>query len=130
LYADVNSGPFMIGARYTTSLQRFNMLDLPKNGIATSTTGAKPWAAGVQAGYGFDAWGKSQNIYLGYQTTREAAGLLLPKYRYLVGYGIELFGKGTNVAIEWDHDKAFSAGNGGNGNSYNLVSIRTGFKFG
>ncbi len=130
LYADLNSGPFVIGARYTTALQRFSQLDLPKNGTATSTSGAKPWAAGVQAGYGFDAWGKSQNIYLGYQASRESAGLLLPKDRYLLGYGVELFGKGTNVGLEWDHDMAFSRGNGGNGNSSNLVTVRTSVKFG
>jgi hypothetical protein len=129
-YFDLNSGPFMVGLRYTTAVQRFSMLDAPKNFMATSTTGAKPWAAGIQAGYGFEAWGKSQNIYLGYQTSREAASLLLPKYRYLVGYGVDLFGKNTTVAIEWDHDKAFSTSNGGNGSSYNLVTIRTGFKFG
>ena len=71
LYGDVNSGPFMLSARWTTAVQRFNVLDLPKNGVADYTgivlnptaTGAKPWAAGIQAGYGFDAWGKNQNVF-------------------------------------------------------------------
>jgi hypothetical protein len=130
LYADVNSGPFVIGARYTTALQRFNILDLPKDGEAVSTTGAKPWAAGIQAGYGFEAWGRNQNVYLGYQASRQAGALELPKYRWLVGYGVELFGKNTNVGIEWDHDKDYSTGTGGNNNSTNLVSLRAGVKFG
>lgn len=130
LYADVNSGPFTLGARYTTALQRFNILDLPKNGLATSTTGAKPWAAGIQAGYGFDAWGKNQNIYVGYQASREAAGLGLPKSRWVLGYGIDVFGKNTNVGIEWDHDQAFSLANGGTNNNTNLVSVRSSVKFG
>ncbi len=50
----------------------------------------KPWAAGLQAGYGFDVWGKSQNVYLGYQASRETAGLNLPKNRWLAGYGIDI----------------------------------------
>ncbi len=129
-YADVNIGPFVIGARYVTALQRFKLLDLPKNGTAFSTKGAKPWAAGGSAGYGFDAWGKNQNVYLGYQASNQSAGLELPKYRWLIGYGIEIFGKNTDVGIEWDHDKAFSVSNGGTGNSYNIVTVRTSVKFG
>lgn len=132
-YADVNSGPFVLGARYTTALQRFNMTDLPKDGdpaVATSTTGAKPWAAGIQAGYGFDAWGKDQNIYLGYQASGEAAGLLIPEDRWVLGYGIDLFGKNTSVGAEWDRDLAYSVSNGGTGNNTNLVSLRVAAKFG
>ncbi len=133
-YADVNSGPFTLGARYTAALQRFNQTDLGKNGnnpaIATSNTGAKPWAAGIQAGYGFDAWGKDQNIYVGYQAARETAGMLTPEARWVLGYGIEMFGKNTNLGIEWDRDLAYSQSNGGTGNNTNLVSVRSSVKFG
>jgi hypothetical protein len=129
-YADVNSGPFTVGARYTTALQRFNQTDLPKNGMATSTTGAKPWAAGITAGYAFEAACKNQNVYLGYQASREAAGLGMPKSRWLVGYGIDVFGKNTNVGVEWDHDMAYSTSNGGTNNNTNLVSVRSSVKFG
>lgn len=129
-YADVNVGPFVIGGRYTHALQRFNILDLPKNGTTTtSTQGAVPWAAGLQAAYGFEGWGRNQSVYLGYQTSRQAGGLLLPKYRWLAGYGVDMFGKNTNVGVEWDHDKAYSAGQGGNGNTYNLISLRAAVKF-
>lgn len=128
-YADVNSGPFTLGGRYTTALERFNMADLPKNGTATSTTGAKPWAAGVQAGYGFDAWGKNQNLYVGYQASREAAGLLLPEARWILGYGIDLFGKNTSVGAEWDRDIAYDRNDGGIGDNTNLVSLRFAVKF-
>lgn len=147
LYGDVNYGPFMGAIRYTQAVQRFNVLDMTKNGNADLTaasaaigsgaavtplataTGAKPWAAGIQAGYGFDAWSMSQNVYLGYQASREAAGLNLPKSRWLVGYGIDVL-KDTNVAAEWDHDNQFNASNGGLGNSTNLVSLRASVKFG
>src|SRR3990167_4314608 len=134
-YADVNSGPFSLGARYTTALQRFNVTDLSQNGNATgfptnSTGGAKPWAAGITGGYGFEGWNRSQNVYLGYQASRQAAGLNLPKDRWMVGYGIDAFGKNTNVGIEWDHDVAYNTTSGGTGNNTNLVSVRAGVKFG
>lgn len=139
LYGDINSGPFILNGRYTTALQRFNPNDIPENGIAdvTGTTvnpaasGAKPWAAGIQAGYGFEGWGRDQNVYLGYQTSRQAAGIDLPKSRWLVGYGVNAFGKNTNIGIEWDHDQAYSTSDGGgSSNNTNLVSVRTAVKFG
>ena len=147
LYGDVNYGPFMLAARYTQATQQFNVNDLTKYGSANvnnplgiigngfgpivpivGASGAKPWAAGIQAGYGFDVWGKSQNVYLGYQASREAAGLNMPKGRWLAGYGIDVV-KDTSLAIEWDHDQQFSISNGGTGNTTNLVSIRASAKF-
>jgi hypothetical protein len=130
VYGDINSGPFTLGARYTSALTRFSILDLPKNGVTPSARGGKPWAAGVQAGYGFDAWGKNNNVYVGYQASNEAVGLGLPKSRWLAGFGLDVFGKNTNVGLEWDHDSAYNVSNGGTGNNYNLVSVRTSVKFG
>lgn len=138
-YGDINFGPFILNGRYTTALQRFSPLDIPENGIFDTTggvvnptaSGAKPWAAGINAGYGFEGWGRDQNIYLGYQASREAAGIDLPKSRWQVGYGINVFGKNTNVGIEWDHDQAYSTGDGGgSSNNTNLVSVRSSVKFG
>ncbi len=143
LYGDVNSGPFMIGARFVGTAG-FNPGDLPQDGIAgvnggqlitrtvsgplTTQGGAKPWAAGVQAGYGFDAWGKNQNIYVGYQGSSQAAGLDLPRSRWLAGYNVDVW-KSTMLGIEWDHDNAYSASDGGSGNTTNLVSLRAGVNF-
>jgi len=136
-YADINTGPFSLAGRYTSALEKFNVLDAPKNlssalsSIAgTGGTGAKPWAAGLTAAYAFDAWCKSQSIYLGYQASGQAAYLTLPKSRWMLGYGVELFGKGTSVGIEWDHDNAYSNSNGGNNNNTNLVSVRSSVAFG
>jgi len=147
VYADVNSGPFSLSARYTAAVQRFNSMDLTKNGFAdltagsfaigsgaqvtpmVSASGAKPWAAGITGAYGFNAWCKNQSIYLGYQASREAAGINLPKSRWLAGYGLEMW-KNTNFGLEWDHDMGYSASRGGNGDSSNLVTIRTAVKFG
>lgn len=142
LYGDLNSGPFSVGARYIAA-NRFSALDLPKNGVAdlvggtiagapttiAGATGAKPWAAGLQAGYGFNAWDKNQNVYLGYQTSREAAGLDLPKDRWLAGYDVDMW-KSTDLGIEWDHDMAYNLSQGGTGKNTNLVSLRAGVKFG
>lgn len=136
-YVDVNSGPFVINARYVTALQRFNVFDLPKNGLAdlaagvpvVAAQGARPWSAGVQAAYGFDFSGYAQNIYVGYQASNEAAGLMVPKNRWLIGYGADIL-KNTSVAVEWDHDNAYSVGNGGSGNNTNLVTLRAAVKFG
>lgn len=143
-YADVNSGPFVLGARYTTALSRFNVLDLPQNGLAAinpvttapfvDQRGARPWAFGIDAGMCFEnffGWGcgGKNKIYVGYQTTREAAGLLLPRHRYLVGASMDIW-KYTTLGAEWDHDNAYNVASGGLGRSTNLVSLRAGVKFG
>ena len=124
VYGDVSTGPFTIGARYTASVQRFNKSDLPKDANNT-THGAKPWSAGLQAGFGFDAFGKNNNVFVGYQSSSEAQSLGLPKSRWLAGYDVNVFGRNTDIGIEWDHDSAYSTGSGGTGNHYNLVTIRS-----
>lgn len=137
-YADINAGPFTLGARYTTATQRFNRFDLSENGIAdrsagllqVNAEGAKPWAAGLQAGFGFDnIFDRNQTLYVGYQTSREAAGISLPENRWLAGYNIDIV-RNTNLGIEWDHDRAYSVAHGGTGNNTNLVSLRAAVQFG
>ncbi len=140
VYGDVNYGPFSLDVKWTGAVQRFNPMDLPKDGVAdeiaddvisADASGAKPWAVGVQAGYSFEAFGcRNNNIYLGYQASRESSGIGLPKDRWLGGYAIDLFGKNTIAAVEWDHDIGYSVSNGGNGESTNLVSLRVGVQFG
>lgn len=138
VYGDINAGPFSLGVRYTTATQRFNALDLPKNGIADTTngivnidaSGAKPWAVGAQAGYAFNNFFyRDQTVYVGYQQSGQAAGISLPKNRWLAGYTIEAV-QNTSLGIEWDHDTAYSVSNGGTGNTTNLVSLRGAVQFG
>jgi hypothetical protein len=128
-YADVNSGPFSIGARYTTSIQSFNPHDLSTQYNNANAAGARPWAADVTAGYGFNAMTKNQNVYLGYQTSNNAVNLALPKNRWLVGYNVDMW-KYTNLGVEFAHDTAYSSGNGGSGNSSNTIGARASVKFG
>lgn len=138
-YADVNSGPYSLAARYTTAVQRFNFNDMPKNGVfdliaedvvSPFASGAKPWAAGLTAGYDFEFWGcRNNNLYLGYQASGQAAGLGLPKSRWQAGYGIEVW-RNTDFTLEYDHDDAYSVTRGGNGNDdYNLITLRASVKF-
>jgi hypothetical protein len=134
VYADVNSGPFNISGRYTTSIQRFNPTDLSTQGgklgaNAMAESGARPWAADLTAGYGYNAMGKNQNVYVGYQTSNNAVNLLLPKNRWLVGFGVDMW-KNTNLGLEVAHDTAYSSGNGGTGSSNNTIGARASVKFG
>lgn len=158
-YGDVNSGPFSLGLRYTTAMSRFDRRDLPNyrpfsfsglslnNAFLSPTyptrhhSGAKPWAAGIQAAYTYNAWCKNQNLFLGYQTSKQAAGIGLPKTRWLAGYGIDLC-KNTGFGLEWDHDTAYGNGRRSRTNFFNtrrhqntnrtsdLVSLRADVKFG
>jgi len=138
LYSDVNAGPFAFNARWVSTIQRFNSIDLPRDGVADidsisllpfpSATGAKPWALSLEAGYAFNQWCKDSTVYVGYQTSRESAGIGLPKYRYLAGLDVEVF-KYTNIGIEWDHDREYSYNQGGRNNVTDLFSIRTAVQF-
>lgn len=131
VYGDVNSGPFSLGARYAGAIQNFSPADLSttQNQVGPQYSGAKPWAADITAGYGFNAMNKNQNVYLGYQTSKNAASLFLPSNRWLAGYNIDMW-KNTNVGIELGHDTAYSSGNGGSGNSTNTIGVRGAVKFG
>ncbi len=130
---DLKTGPFDLEIRYVTALQTFNVYDLSKNVYATSTLatqqGAKPWAAGVNAGYAFNAWDKNQNIYLGYQGSENTVNLFMPQSRWIAGYGVDVM-KNTNVGLELDHDIDYAASKGGTGNTNNQLGLRVAVKFG
>ncbi len=124
--AYVGSGPFSLVGDYVSALESFNANDLNDG---TAGKGAKPWGAGIQAGYGFNAWGKNQNVYLGYQASGDAVFVHLPKNRWEVGYNVDMW-KNTNLGLQLDHDHDYSVSNGGTGNNSNLISFRAGVKFG
>lgn len=131
VYGDVNTGPFSLGARYTTAVNTFNSTNLASN--AALTAGAKPWAAGAQAGYEFMGWNKDQNLYVGYQASGQASAINLPKQRWLLGYNIDVMNH-VNIGGEWDHDIAYStaqnAGTATSSGDTNLFSLRAAVKFG
>ena len=127
-YLDVNVNPVIVAFRYTTTTDYLSPLDLEASS-ANPTEGAKPWAASVEADYGFVGWCRDQSVYLGYQISRQTVNLNLPRDRYMVGYTIEVI-KNATLAAEWDHDLAYSVAQGGSpqGNT-NLFSLRAAFTF-
>jgi hypothetical protein len=129
VYADVNSGPFALGARYTTAIQHFNPNDISTQYGTPVGAGARPWALDVTGGFGFNYWAHNQNIYIGYQTSNNAVNLALPKNRYIVGYDVDMW-KNTNVGIEYNHDTSYSSGNGATNNNSNTFGVRGAVKFG
>lgn len=127
-YGDVNSGPFSLSARYTSALQHFSPKDLATK--ITNGGSARPWAADVSAGYNFNGWwGRNNNVYLGYQASRDAVALFLPQGRWLAGYNVEVW-KNTNFAIEGNHDIDYNSNAGGTGGTNNTVTVRVAVKFG
>jgi hypothetical protein len=129
VYGDVNSGPFTLSARYTQAIQHFNPNDLSTQYGTPFASGARPWAADVTAGFGYNYWSKNQNIYLGYEASNNAVNLALPRNRWLVGYNIDAW-RATNLGLELAHDTAYSSGNGGPGRNSNTIAARASVKFG
>ncbi len=133
VYANINSGPFTLGGHYVTALSHFDTYDLSRQTVllvpAASANGAQPWAADLQAGYGFNYWNKDQNIYLGYQASGEAVNLFLPESRWLVGYGVTMW-KNTDLGLEIAHDTDYGSKYGATGNSSNTIGFRVGVTFG
>lgn len=128
IYADLNSGPFSVGARYVSAIQSFTPVDLRSAGPASS--GAKPWAVDVSAGYAFNYWmNRNQNIYAGYQVSGNTVNVFLPRNRWLVGYNIDMW-RSTNLGLEWNHDTDYNVAHFGTGNTSNQVTLRAAAKFG
>jgi hypothetical protein len=128
-YGDVNSGPFGLSARYTSAAHAYSPLTLSNNLTTSGASGARPWAADITAGYGFNAWCKNQNVYVGYQFSGNAAAVYLPKNRWIAGYGIDVW-KNATLSAEYGHDQDYSSGNGGTGNASNTLGARAAVKFG
>lgn len=129
VYADFNTGPFWAGARYTSSIQTFSPFTLSNQFQTTAGSGARPWAVDATVGYGFNAFCKNQNVYVGYQASNNAVNLLIPRNRWIAGYDIDAW-KYTTLGLEYGHDQDYSSGNGGTGRSSNTVGARASVKFG
>ncbi|GEM_PF-215738 len=74
--------------------------------------GARPAAWNLEGSYAFDLMGTETTFALGYQGTREAVGLELPRHRYLAGLKFGIF-KYTTLGFEYLHDKDYSEKDGG-----------------
>jgi hypothetical protein len=128
-YADLNSGPFSLSARYTTAIQHFNPNDISNQYGTAVASGARPWAFDVTGGFGFNYWAKNQNLYVGYQSSNNAVNLALPKNRYIAGYNIDIW-KNTNLGVEYEHDTSYSSGNLAPNHNSNTFGGRASVRFG
>lgn len=128
LHGHLNSGPYGIAAVYTTALQHFNTANVPSKLVAAAT-GAKPWAADVQASFSYNAWSKDQTLYVGYQASRDTMALLLPSSRWIAGVGVNMW-RNTNIGVEFAHDIAYNATDGGTGENSNTLALRAAVQFG
>jgi len=127
VYGMLNTGPFSFNAHYVTALKEFDSRDLTSG--ESNDDGAKPWAVDVTAAYGFNYFGRAQNLYVGYQHSEDAVNLFLPEDRWLAGYGIDIM-KNTNIALEYSYDEDYSEGEGGTGDNSSRIGVRLGVKFG
>ncbi len=127
-YGDLNMGPFGFSGRYATAAHKFTSTTLSTHARTVRTSGARPWAGDITAGYGFNAWTKDQNLYVGYQTSGNAVNILIPHHRWIAGYGIEVLPY-TSLSAEYGHEQDYSRHYGGTGKSTNTVGARAAVKF-
>ena len=72
--------------------------------------------------------GKSSTAAIGYQGTREALDLELPKRRWIAGFSIDIL-ENTALSFEWAHDKDYSSSDGGTGENANTVTTQLAVEF-
>lgn len=132
VYGMINSGPFSLSGHYVTALQSFSYVDFSSSLNEYSDDfheGAQPWAADLQAAYGFSYWDRAQNLYVGYQQSGDAVALFIPERRWVAGYGIDVL-KNTNIGVEYSNDQAYSISDGASNEHSNRVGLRVGVMFG
>jgi hypothetical protein len=68
----------------------------------------KPYALDLGAGYKFNTMQYDSHIGVGYQMSRDAEALMLPKNRYFVDYTLN-FNKHVSANLAWYRDKRYSS---------------------
>lgn len=94
--ASVNSGPVTVIGEYVTASQAIAGL-----------SNAKPSAWNLEAGYGFEAFGKDAVFAVAYQGSKDASALDIAEKRWLAGMSFELMentGLGVELASETAYD--------------------------
>lgn len=131
-HADLFTGPFDLITRFVSATRQFNVNDLSYQVRPGKTSGAKPKALSLLAGYAFKTKGYESRIQLGYEVSREArnvnssAGtraLTLPRNRWSIGYGIKVL-KNFIVAVEFRRDHDYSKYHGGSNRYNNAGTLR------
>ena len=124
VHALVTIGKVSLIGEYVTATKGFDSA----NEIAFNGGDAKPSAWNLEAGYTFDTAGHETTVAVGYQETREALGLGLPKQRTSATVSLEVMDN-TTFSLEWAHDKDYGSGDAdavsgavGTGNESNTLT--------
>lgn len=131
-------GPFSLTAEYVTAASAFSASNL-SFGTANNLQGAKPSAFHTEAAYKFNAWDKPSAFIVGYDQSKDALALLIPKKRYIATASTSIW-KDTIESIEFRHDIDYSktdvatgqtgfAPINGTGKSGNTVTLQIGLYF-
>ena len=96
----------------------FDPLDLTFDG-----QGAQPRAGNLEAGYRFRLAQRDSFAALGWQLSRQATALGLPRQRYLATLGVELF-EDITLALEYARDQDYSTNVGGSGEWSNRFTLQ------
>lgn len=105
---------FNVTAEWVTATQRFRTVDLSFNG-----QGAKPQAANAEAAMTFRLFDKPASFGAGYQWTKEALALRLPRQRINGVLNISIW-PNTVESIEYRHDIDYKTNQFANGANSNL----------
>lgn len=131
-------GPVSLSAEYVTAACPFSVTAL-SFGTENVLFGAKPQAFHTEAAYKFDILSKPSSIAIGFDQSREALGLQIPKKRYVATASTSIW-KDTIESIEFRHDIDYAltdvatGGQGfepmtGTGNSSNAITFQIGLYF-
>jgi hypothetical protein len=107
----LNMGQFSFIGEYIGALGSFNVGHLNFN-----NQGAVLQAWNTELGYSLKMLGKKASLALGYQGTKEALALGLPKNRYLIGLSVGIYDQIT-FSFEYAHEQDYNLGETGNANT-------------
>jgi len=121
--AMAEAGSLVFIGEYLAAKDDFESAELPFDG-----SGAEPKAWNAEVGYNFALMGQDSTVAVGYQGTREALNLNLPKRRWLAGFSVDIL-ENTALSFEWAHDKDYSSSDGGTGENANTVTTQLAVEF-
>ncbi len=123
VHAGAELGVFNLIGEYLFATDSFESAAVP-----WGLNGAKPSAWNLEAGYSFDLLGKGTTLAVGYQGSREALALELPRERWMIALSMDIMDN-TSLSFEWAHDKDYSTTDGGTGKSANTATAQLAFEY-
>lgn len=118
---DVNGslgyGNYTLYAEYVRALRRFDVIDMTYN-----TLGAEPQALHTEGVYSFTICGKPSSLALGFDFTKQALALMLPRERLSATLNYSPW-RDTVASLEYRHDFEYNNGvyaSGANGPAFNM----------